>query len=273
LAVNLLPSSGFLELIAVAVTATGGIFLAVVLSGLLSALLTLGALELFFRAIIQRSALNRYLKSVRLRDNPAFRDFLIRKNGPIVAVDAYIGQLVDQSDLVPALAKIDGRTFYQLHYRQLCGQLASMIANEGLRLQHYTPLSDVLGFIAESRGLTLVQPTLPSAEDSDQKERYFLDLALRQVDVIQAELGSQINKSVYGWTFGVWILFYLIALVFSWVHFSAGTGGGLLSMGLAMMQNIVLVVIAIVAAVPLAFGTAVFSGVAFIWLDRMFAAK
>jgi hypothetical protein len=277
-------NSGLLTLIAVAVAFTGGIFLAVAISGVLSAFLTLGLLELFFRARMQRSALSRYFQGFTLGDD--FYNFLRRRYGESDALSVYAGQIQElepNRDILPALAKMDGRTFYQLHYRQLCGQLASVLANEGLRSGNRdfdAPLTDLLSFIAErrskmrARARTAASPAGPGREsDSGNEDRYYLELAMRQVDVVQAELGSHINRTVYGWTTGLWTATYVTVFTISWVDFALPAMTSATLMALAALKIVVLIAFAFLAGLLLAIGTAVFGGVAFTWLDRVFAAK
>ena len=90
---------------------------------------------------------------------------------------------------------------------------------------------------------------------------------------MQAELGGQINRTVYGWTTGAWALTYSTVFVLAWVNFAIPADVGALSVAAALTRIVVFIVVACFAGLLLAIGTAVFGGVAFTWLDRVFAAK
>ncbi len=188
----------------------------------------------------------------------------------------YVEKLLNTGYFVPALANMEARTVYQLHYRQLCAQLASVLSNEGLRSEGnetYTPLTDVLGFIAESHGGSQSGGILRrDTELSQMGDRYYLEIALRQIDVIQAELGSRINTIVYGYAASCWTIFYVLVLV-SAATFQAAQNQGVWSSVSSAIENIFTGVFAFIIALALAIGTAVFSGAAFTWLDRVFASK
>jgi hypothetical protein len=300
-----LLQSTILRFITVATTATGGIFLVVILSGVLSALLTLGALELFFRARIQRSVLLKYFARMDFGD---FARFVSRRyNIPLSpdvnraiaqptvqvqpgdpAIVVYSKSIANQfyaRNFVSSLAQLDPNTFYQLHYRQLCGQLATVVTNEGLLFQTrrtFTPLSDVLAYISEKKAgtLNILTRTSESVEPSSDpniisiEDRYYLEKALRQIDAIQAELGNRINNVVYGYAVALWALFYFIILFFgASANLRIPGQAGFWAVAGQVVEVVATMIFAFLVAMALAVGTAVFSSATFTWLDRVFASK
>jgi hypothetical protein len=302
--VSILDSS-LLTLIIVAVVATGGIFLAVVLGGLLSGLMTLGALELHFRARIQEVALKTYFRLSQFKTEPeppaqsapgkahaaplALADFLRGKYDKSLhdRIGDYSKQLMDlaqKEELVPTLAQMDSESLYRLHYRQICGQLATVVGNEamqqqGKHLPAFTPLTDVLVFLSLRRNpiLSILQrdPAPPGAGSPPPAEtRADLDLALREIDGIQATLGSSLNKETFPYVLMAWIILYALALVGTAISLPFFTySGSWFAASWTFVLHLLTIFAAIVTGIVLALGSAVFGALTFTWFDRALASK
>jgi hypothetical protein len=279
---NSLLDSSLISLLVVAVAATGGIFLAVVLGGVVSALITLGALELGYRAKIQRSVLERYF---RLGDevpplaaaNP-LQVFLAARY-PVPAAPAYAELLVQldlKHTLVPALAQMDADGLYRLHYRQICGQLMGVVNNEALKKEGQqtvvTPLTDVLAFLSSRRTAVLRVPALQGPATTPDK-RSDLDLALREIDGIQATLGNGIGKATFPYMQLAWIAVYGVTLILAALSLPFSYTGSMGALSVTVVQHAFVVLGAALGGLVLAIGTAVFGAVAFTSLDRFLASK
>jgi hypothetical protein len=278
--VSFLFDFGIIKLLAVVVVITGGIFVAVVLGGLLSALVTLGALELGLRARIHKNALVDYLERSRL---PAeIRDFMTfrYKNRPGVEF-AHFTDLVRDHDakgvLLPIAAQMEPNSFYRLYYQQICGQLVAVVNNEALLKtagQVFAPLTDLLLCVASSRNTALRFNGLISKEDEDERSaRAELDLVLREIDNIQAELGSSISKATFPVTVAVWILIYGPILVMAAIYLPFSYSGSVLGFTSTLVQHFLITAVALLGGIALSLGSAVFGSVAFSWLDRVLASK
>ena len=306
-----LLDNSLLNLITIAVLASGGTFFAVVLSGLLAALVMLGVFELFSRAKLQRSTLQKYsenfggLGSDRLRVLAQARDDTTDDSRYTNLL--YLQEMQKKGELFPYLAKMEGKTFYQLHYRQLCGQLADVVSSESARLEMSafgSPLLDTLVCIAEIRGDVRAEELEPDSDQAgmvsgpasshpDYANRYFTDLALRQIDVIQAELGSQISRTVFQRIMVVSTVLYLLTFISTGaLHSIQNPFTNVLSVGnnvvlsyvqagysalISLISDLVAAIISVliagILALALGFATAAFGSVAFSWLDRSSTAK
>jgi hypothetical protein len=306
--VSILDSS-LLSLIIVAVVATGGIFLAVVLGGLLSGLMTLGALELHFRARIQEVALKKYFRLSQFKAEPepaaqsaqgkpqsaslALADFLRGKYDKSLhdRIGDYSKQLMDlaqKEDLVPTLAQMDSESLYRLHYRQICGQFATVVSNEvmqqeqGKHLSGFTPLTDVLVFLSLRRNpiLSILQrePAPPGAAGvvprPPVEKRADLDLALREIDGIQATLGSSLSKETFPYVLVAWCILYALALIGTAISLPFFTySGSWFAASWTLVLHLLTIFAAAVTGIVLALGSAVFGALTFTWFDRFLASK
>jgi hypothetical protein len=278
-----LADSSLINLIIVAVATTGGIFLAVVLGGLLSALVTLGALEVGLRSIIQKNALANFfvmpdLES-DLKRSPLYA-FLLKRYSSDELASKYAQlflNLVKQDRLVPILAQMDAGSLYRLHYRQICGQLMGVVNNEAMQRERehpFTPLTDVLVFLSNRRNEILRGPfagrvNIVQASDT----RSDLDLALREIDGIQATLGNSISKATFPFVLGAWTVLYVPALIASVIYLPFSSSGAVIAVAVAVIQHLFVILVAALGARALSTGSAVFGAVAFTWLDRVLASK
>lgn len=299
--------SSLISLILVAVVATGGIFLAVVLGGLLSGLMTLGALELHFRAKIQEVALKKYFRLSQFnaksvpqpaQDNAslALADFLRGKydkslHGRIGDYSRQLSELEQKEKLVPTLAQMDAESLYRLHYRQICGQLATVVSNEamqreqGKHLSAFTPLTDVLVFLSLRRNpiLSIQQhepapagtPPLPPERPAQPIEkRADLDLALREIDGIQATLGSSLSKETFPYVLTAWCIVYALALIGTAISLPFFTySGSWFAASWTFVLHLLTIFAAAATGIVLALGSAVFGALTFTWFDRVLASK
>lgn len=297
------------SLLVVAVVASGGLFLVVTLGGLLSSLITLGALEISFRAKIQKSVLAKYF---RLKQNKKADDNILSlsryeenlrsylshkyKNKPESDVKKYINSLIKLESigaLVPTLAQMDPESLYRLHYRQICGQFQVVVNNEAMRRADasvYTPMIDILTFLSIQHNSVLqgnlveigeAHPGRKRRSDSDWM-RYELDIAMREIDGIQAVLGSSLSKETFPYVLMAWSILYIpifmmTALSYYSVSFSSllfeFTFSSLLGIVWISIKFIFVAFIAFLIGLSLALGSAVFGAVAFTWLDRILASK
>lgn len=243
---NAIAESSFLNLIAVAVLATGGLFLTVVLGGVLSAVLTLGALELHFRQSIQRRVLAEHFE--RLTEASTDLDQVLRS------------------------ARVDPEALYRLHYRQIAGHLATVVNSEAAAMAEPIslagpddprPLTDLLS------GRRRAGSDLPPPRD----ERALIDLALREIDVIQARLGSSLTSATFPYVCIAWILVYVPALLIAALNLPFRFDGPPFQMFMVLMQFVTTIAVALLVALVLPIGSAVVGSVIFTWLDRILATK
>jgi hypothetical protein len=278
-AIDAVADSSFVDLVVVAAWITGGMFLAVILGGLLSAVVALGVLELFVRAQLQKRALESYFRDFSASNHEKFRQFVLQKYEPPTAgsrseweppaaIRDYLHTVgrIEAERRIPALAQMDANNLYRLHYRQICGQLMSVLNNEAMQQGPVaiTPLTDVLRFIASNRNPVLRGRLIDRPENAPRAD---LEVALREIDGIQAELGNRISRSIFPAVFVVWTTLYafpLLAKVASTISAASW---------LLLAQSLGLALMAVFLAAILALGTAVFAAVAFSWFDRILASK
>jgi len=290
---NPLADSNLVNLIIVAVAATGGIFLAIVLGGLLSALIVLGALELYFRAKIHQSSLEQYFKILCNSSQDTYdklETFLIKKypeHHDIAEYSKKLFNIFDRRDLVPMIAQMDAESLYRLHYRQICGQLTAVVNNEAVQRaanQALAPLTDVLTFLSSQRNRVLQTPfevQSPKGEANDIA-RADLDLALREIDGIQAKLGNSISNATFPYVFLAWSMLYVPFLISTAIYLPflhtdhappVSDWAWLFIPVLAFSKYALAMTLATLVGIVLSLGSAVFGGVAITWLDRILASK
>jgi hypothetical protein len=271
--------SSLLKLIYFAVAVTGGIFLAVLLGGLLSALMTLGALELGYRAKIQKEALVEHFDVLANLNRGTMVEALRKRHGlGAEHIADYIGHLASSKlELAPVLAQMSGDSLYRLHYRQICGQFMAVVQNEAISREAlseeegrnlFTPLTDVLQLLPIAR-----RPEREGFERPTDR-RSGLDLALREIDGIQARLGRSINNATFPFVLVAWSALYVPTLIISAYNLPLFTyTGGVFAIIWTLVQHVFVILIAALGGGVFALGSAVFGSVAFSWLDRIFASK
>jgi hypothetical protein len=213
--------------------ATIAFFITVILSGVLSALVTLGVLEVFGRRTLQKNLMVRFLSDGG-------------RSG--------FGSL--ETDTLAKLVGMTPDVLFSLQYRQLCGQIMAAINNEGaaateMESPSSTPLLDYLSGLY-NRGP--VSRELPS--------RAKLEQAVREVDHLQAFLGERISSTVYGIVLTIWFVIYTaVSLVV------------ILNSNQSIWPSVITVLLGLLLGGILAFATAIVSGILFVWLDRLIALK
>jgi hypothetical protein len=162
--------------------AVASIFAAVVLSGALSGIITLGLVELFLRSTLQRGVVTNLFRRANdtERSNP-LTDFLNKKyqappplpSGitppaaptPGVTGSGYSDAAITDyatslhkagsgAEMLANLLSIPDTTLYRLHYRQLCGQIMAAVSRESIITgdrQVFTPVIDMLAYLSSSR--------------------------------------------------------------------------------------------------------------------------
>ncbi|WFU68645.1 hypothetical protein [Bradyrhizobium sp. CB2312] len=275
--------SSLLKLIFFAVLVTGGIFLAVLLGGLLSALMTLGALELGYRAKIQKDALAEHFNILRSASRDVIAEVLrIRHGREAEHVADYIQSLASSGvALAPVLAQMTGDSLYWLHYRQICGQFMAVVQNEAMSREalseedgrsFFTPLTDVLQLLPIARRPDVFFERQSFERPTDR--RTGLDLALREIDGIQAKLGRSISDATFPVVLFAWSAVYVPTLVVSAFNLPFFIyAGGFFAIAWTLLQHVFVILLAAFVGGVFALGSAVFGSVAFTWLDRVFASK
>lgn len=271
--------SSLLKLIYFAVAVTGGIFLAVLLGGLLSALMTLGALELGYRSKIQKEALVEHFAVLAKLDPRIVTEVLGKRHGfEAEQVTDYVQHLTSSGlELAPVLAQMSGDSLYRLHYRQICGQFMAVVQNEAMSREAspeddgrspLTPLTDVLQLLPIARR----QQRLRVERSTDRRSG--LDLALREIDGIQARLGTSISNATFPVILAAWSMLYVPTLILSAYNLAMFSyTGGFFAITWTLVQHTFIILIAALIGCALALGSAVFGSVAFSWLDRISASK
>lgn len=267
--------------------AIAGVFVAIMLGGIMSGLVTFGLIEFLFRRLIQKATVIEFVeRPVRSALNKRGKDgempWILRRRryssrsfepGPdqdrfrrwrAEYMRALEAVWLREGKLVPTLLGIPAAAAYALHGRQLCGQVAARLnreSMEGSGAQFVaTPAIDTLlmaKFVLEDeRKFPLVAP-MSRAEEQDEAARVLAlsrqadaEQAMSMVDVMQIEMAN----AVKGWAF----LFSAIIVVFmfSAVLLSASTylnpadaSGGFVVQVLGGLAGIVLafVTIALIA--------------------------
>jgi hypothetical protein len=273
-----------LNLLSVAAGVAAAVFLAITLAGIISALVLLGMLEIWLRRRIQEKAVHRYFFALNKADENPRLSVYISKTYPQEDSQGEIYFLLKRfSELGPrvisALAQMNSESFFQLHYRQICGQLLAVINNEAMYASQITegaprasrlvtgPLTDLLLLLSVLRNPLSIE-ILPAAKDA----RVALDRASREIDALQAYLGNAVNKVTFRFVAWTWAVLYALplvgastALIYQQYPAGLGWGGGL--------ATSVGTLIAICLSAALALGSAVSGAVVLALLDRLLASK
>lgn len=273
----------------------GGLFLAVTFSGLLAGIISYGVVESYLKGEVQRRATVDLIEkplSLALKTPFGRADFetlfgpksgkaLPYRGGdrpPVLDYMKFLDGLSGDGSLIPTLLGLPGRSAYALHYRQLCGQIASSIQREAMMEAGepgaVTPVTDVMAFVFVVRK-SLPHRVGPGADEKDPLPPYELEIdgrsqgdrALAEVDLLQIRLSERVERLSFGLSLiAVILIFAALAFpAFAYLNLAKGSelfllrAAGGLGAWLAGLMVLTL----------LAFSASVIASLTFRWIDRV----
>jgi hypothetical protein len=212
--------------------------LCVVVAGLASGFVALGVVQIYARERIQRRVLDSF--------------FGLYQPGGVKFAASFL--------------QMPERVLCRLYYRQIAGQFLAAVnvaRTGGLEAKAPTPVQAFLRrFLA--------------AADSRGRKSGSIEEAVRQIDVLQADLGDAVLRAVMKIMIASWWFIYIalgMLAGFQVLRELAATSGIAERSGEWAGYLGGVTIIAIVGGAILALGSAASGLVAFIWLDRITAAK
>ena len=261
--------------------AIAGLFIAVVLSGLLAGTVTYGIIELKLRSTVQSQVLRDLdLALVRALSRRGFRSCAIRVVSARTPgrgfaetsyyAEKYLARLESTARRGEAISKqvgLPGDALCRLPYRQLCGQIAAkvnaeMVAAEDKRSPGV--LTDILAAVSlhRDRGRRL--------RDRDIDSKTLVARAIAEIDFLQLRLSEAVNRRAYSLSAAmIAILFVTLAIPGApYLNLAADNDAFILrGVGLAFA-----LLMAVIFMVLLAMAASVVAALTFRWLDRVASA-
>lgn len=222
-----------------------GLFLTVMLTGILAGIVAFGILDLYQRGHVQRTATARFF--------------------------AY-GPRRTQSDFLPGVVGIDERYFWRLPYRQLCGQLAGHVSLELRNDESRGREASLTEYLAEHYGrrreyLRQTSDDRRFETSSVRSANEAAQQALQTIDGLQVVLAEEVQQAaarLVAWfvylTFAAICIPLAIFIAPSWQAFSLNAAiSSLLLSGMI--------------AIALAFAATIVGSLIFKWVDRYASSR
>jgi hypothetical protein len=285
--------SGFSGLFLVAATGSATLAMTIILSGVLSGLVVFGVLELMFRESLQSRAIREHFPRYGRQDDFARfieekYETIFRSSGKKLPVPREYLRWIEHGDFLEIASNGDPEHFFRLNYRQICGQMQSVIVSEAEHLSagQVTPMTDLLNFTGYTRKdrrtewapIFRREPSrfeegVPEIERVRVAARSYFEDASREIDKIQVLLATKLNDATFPFVFWIWFAIYAL-LIDGWFVTRAWFGfAGPLDYLLAVVWYPLGLLLCTGVGAGVALGSAVVGAIAFTWFDRFLASK
>lgn len=256
--------------------AAAGIFVTVMLSGILAGIIAFGLIDGVFRRTVQAEVVHRLL------DRPV-ADFLQQGRSDWVvhfpqgrAIIEALRIMSKGGALLPKLLQMDEERLFALPYRQLCGQIANVIASETTQPVDdpggaYPPYVPVPGRLTLAMAIADQMAKAGSDWEFPPNENGFIRMrALAFLDTIQIALGTAVLQRAR-WIAAALVLLIVVAILApNWqaMNMFADRTSALHDIG-----AIIALFVAPVIGLLLANAAAIVAGLTFRWIDRIASAR
>ncbi|MDB5677450.1 hypothetical protein [Sphingomonas bacterium] len=240
--------------------AAAGIFIAVLLSGILAGVIAYGLIDGWMRRNIQRSLIEDLLHRYRRHEmwtplSPGGQDEQDRPPPRDFSPDGAL--------YLPHVLALVPDDFFGLPYRQLCGQLAGRISADVASDAAGNGASDLSLFLARY----IQQPDSAHASDGREEFRRTAQRALTWVDRLQIRLANGVTVAASRIAAQVVLLIYFaLSLPFALGMASMRPASSRIS---TTVEAIGWSVVAIMIIAMLAYGSQIIARLTFGWIDRL----